>query len=143
MYDYGDCFQFKSGLNYSNQKIYLIKSSRLDKDYGLILQFHFHDSYVLDIGNSTFGFIIHDFVVLVHNSTSIISSCTKLTYIKAKKKLAMYFQRILISKQPFPYSSCIDLSSYSSVLYDYILHLNYSYRQIDCLDLCIQQKIII
>ena len=49
---------------------------------------------------------------------------------------------MFISKQSSPYSDCIDSSSYSSVLYDYLIQSNYSYRQIDCLDLCIQQKII-
>ena len=39
LYDYGNCFQFNSGLNFSNQKIELAKNSRFDKGYGLKIKF--------------------------------------------------------------------------------------------------------
>jgi hypothetical protein len=141
LYDYGNCFQFNSGLNFSNQKIETVKSSRLDKGYGLRLTIGVSRLYSLDIGNSTFRFYINDFVALIHNSSNLISSSTKLYYIQNLFRTALSLKRTLISKQPTPYSDCIDLSSYSSVLYDYLLQSNYSYRQIDCLDLCIQQNI--
>ena len=145
LYDYGNCFQFNSGLNLTNQKIDLVKSSRLDKGYGLILNFNFN--YVImrqeiPIGNDIIISEIQDFIVLIHNSSNMISSTTKFYFIKFISKKSLSFKRTLIYKQPSPYSDCIDLSSYSSVLYDYIKQSNYSYRQIDCLDLCIQQKII-
>ena len=137
LYDYGNCFQFNSGLNFTNHKIDLVKSSRLDKGYGLKLNFGgFYSNY------DQIEFKNNDIVVLVHNKSSIISSSTKLSHIHIYDKLALSLKITLISKQPSPYSDCIDLSTYSSVLYDYLLQSNYSYRQIDCLDLCIQQKII-
>ena len=142
LYDFGNCLQFNSGLNFSNQKIDFVKSSRLDKGYGLRLTIGVSRLYSLDIGNSTFRFYINDFVAFIHNSSNLISSSTKLSYIQNLFRTAMSLKRTLISKQPSPYSDCIELSSYSSVLYDYLLQSNYSYRQIDCLDLCIQKKII-
>ena len=142
LYDYGNCFQFNSGLNFSNQKIELAKNSRFDKGYGLKIKFTniMRQERIFD--NSLIKFENHNFVLLVHNESNIFSSSSKLSYIKTAFKLSLYLKRVLISKQPTPYSDCIDLSSYSSVLYDYIIQSNYSYRQIDCLDLCIQQKII-
>ena len=144
-YDYENCFQFNSGLNFSNQKIDLVKSYRLDKDYGLILIFKFDYLIMpqeIPIGNGIIISEIVDSFALIHNSSNMISSSTKLYYINFLSKKAFSFKKMFISKQRSPYSDCIDSSSYSSILIDYIIESNYSYRQIDCLDLCIQQKII-
>ena len=55
----------------------------------------------------------------------------------------MSVERTLLSRQPAPYSECIDLNSYSSKLFDSIIDSNYSYRQLDCIDLCMQEQIIL
>ncbi len=142
MYDYGNCFQFNSGLNFSNQKIDLVQSERLDRGYGLNLQLGYSFWKEIPSGVDNVRFVALDFLVFVHNSSNIISSSIKPVSFASSSKLVLSFKRVLISKEPVPYSECIDLSSYSSVLYDYIVKANYSYRQIDCLDLCIQQKIL-
>jgi len=43
---------------------------------------------------------------------------------------------------PSPYSECIDLTSYSSDLYNFIINSNNVYRQSDCFKLCLQREII-
>ena len=52
-------------------------------------------------------------------------------------------KRIYTQKYPSPYSDCIDLKSYSSDLYDFIVGANLTYRQQDCFKLCIQRDIIV
>jgi hypothetical protein len=51
-------------------------------------------------------------------------------------------ERTFLEKQPTPYSDCIELTTYSSELYDYIIASGRKYRQQDCFELCLQQKIL-
>lgn len=51
-------------------------------------------------------------------------------------------KRTFTKKYPSPYSSCIDLSTFSSNLYEFITNSNQTYRQLDCLKLCTQEHII-
>ena len=75
-------------------------------------------------------------VVYVHNSSF---SPTKEIFIKPGEKTFIRVERTFIQKQPQPYSNCIDLSSYSSELYDLIIRQGQVYRQQDCFDLCFQK----
>jgi len=91
LYDYGNCFQFNSGLNWTNQKIELARATRSDKNSGLNIEFSnlikfdyyypLFDSY--DTSESSYRYVlfaINDFVVFVHNSSNLISSNTKSFY---------------------------------------------------------------
>ena len=51
-------------------------------------------------------------------------------------------KREFTNRFPSPYSNCNDLTSYSSDLNDFIIESGRIYRQKDCLDLCIQKRII-
>ena len=51
-------------------------------------------------------------------------------------------ERTFIQKQPQPYSDCIDLTTYSSELYDYISKIGQAYRQQDCFDLCLEKLVL-
>ena len=78
-------------------------------------------------------------VVFVHNTTfkpneGVFIEAGKMTYISVKRKIKQ--------KYPSPYSDCIDLNTYKSDLFDYIKKSNKSYRRKDCIELCIQKKII-
>ena len=48
--------------------------------------------------------------------------------------------RTFVNNEPFPYSDCIDLNGFNSVLYDYFKGKTYS--QVDCFELCLQKRII-
>ena len=47
-----------------------------------------------------------------------------------------------MNKVPSPYSECIDLKSFSSILYNSIIDSKRAYRQSDCFDLCYQKNVI-
>ena len=149
LFDYGNCFQFNAGRNYLNRNIDLAKMSRTEPNYGLNIVFNIlNREYALEFLNDQ-GYLrqitlpLYDFVSFVHNSSNRISSTTKFIYFKKEEtKLTFSVRRKFIYKQAWPYSDCIDLSSYSSDYYNFLLHSNYSYRQLDCLDLCIQQEIM-
>jgi hypothetical protein len=51
-------------------------------------------------------------------------------------------KRTFTKKYPSPYSACIDLTTYTSNLYEFIINSNQTYRQLDCLKLCVQEHII-
>jgi hypothetical protein len=59
------------------------------------------------------------------------------TFVKPGEKTFIAVKRTFNDKKPSPYSQCIDLSGYSSDLYDLITS-NRTYRQLDCFKLCRQ-----
>ena len=144
LFDYGNCFQFNAGRNYLNRNIDLAKSSRTEPSYGLnlVIDFYFMNNIWVN-NNQMIHIQTYDFVALVHNSSNRISSSTSFIFLDSfKKRSILSVERTFIYKQAWPYSDCIDMSSYSSDYYNFLLHSNYSYRQLDCLDLCIQQEIM-
>ncbi len=128
----------------------MAKITRSDQNSGLnihfdrlgFLSYKLPTLYVATGISEYIKFIVKDFVVFVHNSSNLISSNTKSFYFTCQINFVLSLERTFIQKEPQPYSDCIDLSSYSSQLFDYLIEANYSYRQSDCLDLCIQQNIL-
>ena len=132
-WEFGNCFQFNSGFNLSDQKIDIKMSNRNGKDFGLNIK------VFLINRNKYFTSFEDGLVVFVHNSTSRPNQGV---YVEPGKMTSIQVERTFTQKQPRPYSDCIDLKSYSSELYDYMLSLGQSYRQFECFDLCIQKIII-
>ena len=133
-FDYGNCFQFNSGLNSSNQPVDLITMSREGRDNGPKIGFarlFYQNKYV-----TTFS---QGMVLFVHNSSF---KPTQAVFLEPGKETFVSVERTFTRKYPKPYSECIDLSIYSSSLHDYIVQSGRIYRQIVCFDLCIQQDII-
>jgi len=133
-YTYGNCYTFNSGLNFSNQKIALKKSYRNGKDFGLSVTVNLIDM------NKYIGSKAKGLVVFVHNSS--FKPWSKEVFVKPGELTYIQVERTFVEKQPLPYSDCIELNSYSSELYDYIIASGQKYRQQDCFELCLQQKII-
>ena len=135
-YDYGNCFQFNVGLNSHNQKIAVEKSSLEDLNNRLIIQIFplKNDNFILN-GND-FGM-----VAFIHNS-SFKPTSSDGVFLKAGVSNYISVKRTFLSNPPKPYTDCVDLASYSSDLYDFILGSNQTYRQKDCFDLCKQTSII-
>jgi hypothetical protein len=133
-YEYGNCYQFNSGYNMSDDKIDLVNVTREGKDFGVTLSWLpilNENSYVTTRARGL--------VVFVHNSSfkpseAFFVESGKMTYIAVKRKVTQ--------KYPFPYSDCIDLETYKSDLFDYMKKSNKTYRKQDCFELCIQKTII-
>jgi hypothetical protein len=129
---YGNCYTFNSGLNLTNQKINLKETYRYGKDFGLSISVNLIDM------NKYFTSNAKGLVVFVHNSSFKPSS--KEVFVKPGELTYIQVERTFLEKQPSPYSDCIELNTYSSELYDYIINSGQKYRQQDCFDLCLQRK---
>ena len=130
---YGNCYQFNLGLNLTNQNVDLKETYRNGKGFGLNIKIDLIDE------NEYLSSYANGLVVYVHNSSfqpseEINVEPGKLTSIKVK--------RTFVEKQPSPYSDCIELTTYSSLLYDYIINSSRNYRQQDCFELCLQKLAI-
>jgi hypothetical protein len=142
LYEYGNCFQFNTGLNFSNGKIDFAKISRPEPDFSLNVRFNFIFNEI-SATYKAIAFPNFDFVAFIHNGSNKVSSSSNLFYFPFNYKLRLSIGRTFIHKYLSPYSDCIDLRSYSSDLFDYMIkEEKYTYRQTDCLDLCMQQNII-
>lgn len=126
-FEYGNCFRFnsKSNVNYALGE---------GEKYGVTLS-------IFPLTNSILTLNTNGMIVYVHNNslTPTIADSVKIrtgewSYISVKKTHSR--------KYPSPYSICRDLSNYESKLYNLILNSNRTYRQHDCFELCIQEKII-
>ena len=133
-FDYGNCYTFNSGLNLTSQKINLKDAYKYGKGFGLNVVVNLYDV------NKYIGSDAKGLVVFVHNSSFKPSS--KEVFVKPGEVTHIQLERTFVEKQPSPYSECIDLNSYSSELYDYIINSGQKYRQQDCFELCLQQKFI-
>ena len=135
-YEYGNCWQYNSGLNINNEKIDF-KSTRLEgKDNGLYIVI-----FPLITENKFMTTWDTGLIVFVHNS-SYKPSSVDAVYVKPGEMSFISLRRVFTSNYPSPYSDCIDLSTYSSELYNFIKKSNQVYRQYDCFKLCIQEKIL-
>jgi hypothetical protein len=135
-FDYGNCWQFNSGLNLTNQKISLKESN--DKGIYCYLSI---EIFPLFYENKYFTKILSTgMVVFVHNNS--FNPTSNQIFIEPGKLSTIQVERTFIQKHPYPYSDCIDLDSHSSEFYDYIKNLRKTYRQNDCLDICTQKSII-
>ena len=138
-YDHGNCFQFNSGFDYENRRIPLKNSSKPGENYGLHLKF------VLGPSNNSFNIAeSNGLKIFIHNSSfeplstdGIEVELSKLTNIRIKKSFTY--------KSPAPYSDCFDtinIKQTKSLLYKHIMDSGKEYRQIDCIDLCLQRFIV-
>lgn len=132
-YYYGNCWQFNAGVNFANIK----QATHTGEQSGLSLVFHplvnqnrFMTSY--DTG----------LVVFVHNNSKQ-PTLNDRVYANLGKSSNIMVKKTISQSYPYPYSTCQDLTMYSSDLYDLILYtLNKIYNQPFCFELCIQQNII-
>ena len=135
-YDYGNCWQYNSGLNFKNSKIDFKNTNLEGRDYGLYIVI-----FPLISKNKFMTTWDNGMVVFLHNSSYKPTSADAV-YVKPGEMSFIAIKRVFTYNYPYPYSGCTDLSTYSSVLYNYIIESNQVYRQFDCFKLCIQQSII-
>ena len=136
-YDFGNCFQFNSGLNKSNQRVDLEDTTVPGPDYGLQI-----DIGPLRQSNKYASSWSSGMIVFVHNSSSE-ATFSESVFVETGKWSYISVKRTLTHKEPRPYSECINLNAYSSCLYEFIVsELRQVYRQQDCFKLCIQERIL-
>ena len=135
-YDFGNCWQFNTGYNYTNSPISLLYQSAEGSEYGLTLML----GPWINL-NKYFSSFSDGLVVFVHNQSHPPSSSSAIR-IETGKETNIALGRTFTHNQASPYTECQDLSSFSSELYNLVKQSNYSYRQSDCFDLCLQKNII-
>ena len=137
LYDYGNCFQFNSGSNYTNEEISLKKSKRPGPQYGLSLTLGPLINFNQYVTSDSTGIVIfiHQDKYLPQSSDALFLQPGRNGFIPVKKTVT--------NNYPSPFSECTDLTSYSSSLYTSTLSLYGGvYRQQDCFNLFNQQNII-
>jgi hypothetical protein len=135
-YDYGNCYQFNVGLNYSNQPVPFLKQTGEGSDFGLTVQFGPYVNF-----NKYISSFYDGLVLFVHNQSSRPTSTSPIK-IEIGKMTSIALKRTFTHNQPSPYTDCQDLSSFQSTLFDLVKQSNYTYSQTDCFHLCLQRDII-
>ena len=133
---YGNCYRFNSGRSSSGKALELKESVKPGPNYGLSMRFYLRPS-----NNKYSSAIFEGLKVFIHNS-SIKPASSEGFSIESSKKTDIAIQRTFISKEPDPYSDCVDLNNYDSSYYRFLTDLNLKYRQQDCFNLCLQKQII-
>ena len=136
---YGNCFQFNVGLNASNQFISQKMTNVEGVFNGLLIKINNFTNVNLTKFGTTSGFGMK---VFVHNRTTQPRWSSEGVNVKPGEISMIGVKRTFVYNEPTPYTECTDLALYSSILYDFILKSNRTYRQKDCFDLCIQRDTI-
>ena len=138
-YDYGSCFQFNVDVNRGIKNDPVAMSNVAGRDYGLRLTItNFTSPNITKVGvYNGLGMIVY-----VHNRTLQPRWYEEGVYVRPSEISLIGVKRTFVRNEPSPYTECTDLTSYSSVLYDFIIKSNRTYRQKDCFDLCIQLETI-
>ena len=128
----GNCIQFNTGLSGNEIK----ESNKPGSRNGLSLIF-----FSSEPENKYSSSFTHGFKVYIHNR-SLSPSPAEAINIQPSKSTDIAIKRTFIHKEPYPYSSCIHLSSFESIFYEYFKSVNKTYRQADCFELCLQNNIM-
>jgi hypothetical protein len=140
-YNYASCWQFNMGFNYTNNAIPLESTQVEGKENGLMLEIgglfdEENFTQVLPAAKSS------GLVIFIHNQTYSVESFVEFS-VKKGEETDIEVQKIFNHEMPYPYTDCHDRSTFNSELVSFITnHLNMSYFQSDCFNLC-KQKIII
>jgi hypothetical protein len=135
-YDYGNCFQFNSGLDQENNVIQLKESLAEGEAHSLQVAVFIQNQNLYMIPSYSNGL-----KVFIHNHTFEPSSSEGVN-IQPGTETNILIKRTFTSKEPQPYTECTDLDSFSSELYNFMIETNKTYRQIDCINLYLQRMII-
>ena len=79
--------------------------------------------------------------VYIHNN-SFEPTSSEVIYVQTGTQANIGVKRSFLYNYPDPYSNCIDLTSFSSELYNFMRDNNKVYRRSDCFELCLQRAII-
>ena len=139
-YDYGNCFQFNSGLNDLNT---LIEPNKIDTEgnkhgFSIVLG-------PLVNSNKYLSSYTNGLIVYIHNQSASPSS-SKFVNVDIGKETNIIVGRTFKTMQASPYSECQDIDVLNSEIVVksiiYVKNKNYVYRQNDCFNICLQRLII-
>jgi hypothetical protein len=134
--NYGNCFRFNSGKNSTGHKVPIKFSYKPGIQSGLNVIMY------LPASVNRYSWAFNEGLrIFLHNS-SLEPSEADAVDISPGKQTNIAIKRTFAYKQPDPYSSCINLANFDSALYRSFKESSKIYRQRDCIDLCIQQRII-
>ena len=105
-YEFGNCYQFNSGLNMSNARVELKKTTYESKVYGLVLQF----GPVVNYNEYPMSTFAKGLQVFVHNQSLVPSYSYTPISIESGKETNICIDRTFSSNVPSPYSACVDFS---------------------------------
>jgi len=135
----GNCYQFNSGFNSTNQSVDLYTSIRAGADYGLQMTLYSGYYESLSSGISFNGLIVK----MVNQSFIDLSDGV---YLAPGFITNVAIERFFETLLPQPFSSCVIPNDWSSQgfsdLFNAILNSPYQYSQELCLNLCYQQDVI-
>jgi len=126
---YGNCYRFNSGYNFTGDIVDILNSTYPGLQYGLVLDFYIpFNSFV----NDYLQLIVH-----IHNSTMTYSSLfNNEIYLSSGSMSNFVLSRQFVSREPAPYSECIEdaeLFTKNKTIIDFILNSNRSYTQTECM----------
>lgn len=137
-YEFGNCFRFNSGVFKNGSKAPLkITSNGGSTIVNLFLVF------LLGTPKNPYPTSVSTGLrVFIHNA-SFSPAIYEAVDAKTGTLTNIGVKRVFTQKSPQPYSDCMDMNSYESVYFKILTrHLNRTYRQIDCLELCLQRLIL-
>jgi hypothetical protein len=133
----GNCYRFNSGFGSTGHSIPLKETIKPGVTNGLIIYIY------LENAANKYSFASSEGLrVFIHNSSANPSDASWVD-IKLSEMTNIAIKRTFIQKEPDPYSDCIDLDTYDSEYYRFIIeNTNKAYKQEDCYNLCLQKNII-
>ena len=135
-FDYGNCFQFNSGLSHDPPKT----TSFPGEKYGLELLIgpliNENEKYLLA---GTKGL-----KVFIHNQSFSPSYFDDALSLELGKQTNLAIRRTFAYNQPKPYGQCDDTTGFKSDLYDHMISSTgqTSYLQSHCMNMCFQRQVI-
>ena len=122
-YNYGNCFQFNSGLDDSNRKVSLKKTTLEDQNFGFSLTLVMSNQNKYPMTDSK------GIRVYIHNNT-LTPINTQGIFLKPGEKTVISMQRTFFHNHPHPYSECQDLGHFKSELYSYLMVIKHTLKLI-------------
>ena len=135
-YEYGNCYVFNSGVNLTGDRVRLLKTEIEGGKNGLRMLIG-----PVTNENKYPNLFSNGLKVFIHNQSFLPRSSDGVD-IEMGKETSIAIQRTFTSNQPEPYSECVDNQRIDSFREEYTKFSNQTYRQQDCLDLCLQKLII-
>lgn len=136
-YDYvhGNCYNFNSGFNMKGEKTPLVNVSAVGPYTGL--QISLFTGIPLNKNAISLAYGMH---IKIYNQSYNLLALEGLNF-KPGSLVQIGIRKSIIKNLPQPYSSCIDLTGYTSEIYEFFIRNGKIYRQRDCHQLCLQKLI--
>ena len=130
----GNCLQFNTGKNNKSRRLKSSTSEHRDFGLRLVVEVPLNENS-LPIWQSK------GLYVFIHNQSLDLTSSNGFS-IGLGEETVMAIRRTFSKKVPKPFSSCVDLYSFESELYNIFLKTNKQYTQYECFKMCMQRMVM-